>query len=111
MAEAMAAVADGGPLAKKKAGRPPSEDQNRRKASFATWQTSPACTEVIACVDLKCLEDNFADGFFHCLCGTSISLTASGLLGGRFILSQPSALCGSLVPGGFLMKLNVELFN
>ncbi len=74
MAEAMAAVADGGPAAKKKAGRPPSEDQDRRKATFAAWDKSPVCTDGIACVDLKFLEDYFADGFLHCLCGTSISV-------------------------------------
>jgi len=91
MAEAMAAVADGGPLAKKKAGRPPSEDQNRRKASFATWQTSPACTEVIACVDLKCLEDNFDDGYTCTACVWHIDLR------GRQVVSVDGSSCHSQV--------------
>ena len=35
--------------------------------------------------------------------------TACGLLGGRFILPQPSALCGALVSRGFQMKLDIKL--
>jgi hypothetical protein len=66
MAEAMAAVADSGPAAKKKACHPRSEDQDRRKASFATWQTSPACANGIACVNLKCLEDYYFDDGYTC---------------------------------------------
>ena len=110
MAEAMAAVADSGPAPKKKTGHPSSEDQDRRKASFAIWQTSPACADGIACVNLKCLEDDFADGHTSTACVAHRSPSTASGLGGRFILPQPSALCGVLVPGGFEMKLNIKLF-
>ena len=70
--ETAAAAGADTPAAKRKPGRPPSDEQGRRKASITTWKECPSCAAGFACIDLQRLEDYYADGFLYCLCGTKI---------------------------------------
>ena len=58
--------------AAKKAGRPPSEVHERRKASIDNWRGSPSNAAGFACIVLERLEEYHDDGHLHCKCGKSI---------------------------------------